>query len=158
MTIRNERFRGEEDREAGFRTALAECLPDATVENIVEGQNRPAFLERVAAACNEWAFDAVYSIGGGNRGLLDLMDARNRRPGVFIAHDLDPDNRMLLESGRIDMILYHDLQEDIRNSFRILMARHFSERIPEPPENAALRILVPPIFTRLAATGGNTKA
>lgn len=105
VTIRNERFRGEEDRETGFRTTLAECLPDAEVEILVEGQHRTTFLDRVTETCAERPFDAVYSIGGGNRGLLDLMDALDRRPGVFIAHDLDPDNRMLLEAGRIDMIL-----------------------------------------------------
>src|ERR1700733_872341 len=130
VTIRNERFRGEEDRETGFRTTLTECLPDGEVEILVEGQHRTTFLDRITETCAQRPFDAVYSIGGGNRGLLDLMDALDRRPGVFIAHDLDPDNRMLLETGRIDMILYHDLQEDIRNTFRIFMARHFSEAIP----------------------------
>ena len=155
VTIRNERFRGEEDRETGFRTTLTECLPDGEVEILVEGQHRTTFLDRITETCAQRPFDAVYSIGGGNRGLLDLMDALDRRPGVFIAHDLDPDNRMLLETGRIDMILYHDLQEDIRNTFRIFMARHFSEEIPEPPQNAALRILVPPIFRRLVASANS---
>jgi hypothetical protein len=37
--------------------------------------------------------EAVYSIGGGNRAILDAFDARQRPCRAFIAHDLDRDNR-----------------------------------------------------------------
>lgn len=141
VTIRNDRFRGEEDREAGFRAALDAYLPNARIAVLVEGKDRPGFISRLRAQRPPPA--AVYSIGGSNRVLLDTLP---ERPAVFIAHDLDPENRALLGAGRIDILLYHDLREDIRNACRVITGRHLSRRVPSPPRNAALRILVPPIF------------
>ena len=62
---------------------------------------------------------AVYSIGGGNRAVLDAFDGREC--AVFIAHDLDEDNVALLRAGRISAVLHHDLGQDMRHACHVIM-------------------------------------
>ena len=54
--------------------------------------------------------NAVYSIGGGNRAILEAFDSVGRRCEVFIGHDVDRDNRELLNAQRIAAVLHHDLR------------------------------------------------
>ena len=65
--------------------------------------------------------DACYSIGGGNRAILDVFDELGRTPAVFVAHDLDADNRRLLRTGRLSAVLHHDLRADMRRACRLLL-------------------------------------
>jgi|tagenome__1003787_1003787.scaffolds.fasta_scaffold20980552_3 LacI family transcriptional regulator len=45
---------------------------------------------------------ACHSIGGGNRAILDVFEELGRRAEVFVAHDLDADNRrLLLQAGGV---------------------------------------------------------
>ncbi len=146
VTIRNEHFRGEEERQAGFRAALLSDFPDASLEVLVEGKEWPDFAQRVASVVSARpAVAAIYSIGGGNRRILATLEAAGVPRPLFIAHDFDPDNRGLLGDGRIDVLLYHDLREDIRNAFRAILSARGNGAIPAPPDGAALKILVPPM-------------
>lgn len=149
VTIRNERFRGEEAREAGFRDALRQTLPGARITTLTEGDKRAAFLDAVTAAARLDPFDGLYSVGGGNIGLLATLEAAGNRPSLVIAHDVDGDNRALFKAGQIDLLLYHDLAEDIRNAARIIMERRLTRRVALPFDNAALRVLLPPMAANL---------
>jgi LacI family transcriptional regulator len=64
---------------------------------------------------------ACYSIGGGNRAILDVFDELGRAPHLFVAHDLDADNRRLLRTRRISAVLHHDLRADMRRACRLLL-------------------------------------
>jgi LacI family transcriptional regulator len=66
----------------------------------------------------------VYSIGGGNKATVETFDALGRGCRVFVAHDLDDDNRALLRDGRISAVLYHDLAHDMRHACQIIMQAH----------------------------------
>ncbi|MBB4171347.1 ABC-type sugar transport system substrate-binding protein [Rhizobium sp. BK538] len=68
------------------------------------------------------AINAVYSIGGGNRAVLAAFEAAQRLVRVFVAHDLDADNRALLIARKIGLVLHHDLRTDARSAFRAIMA------------------------------------
>ena len=67
------------------------------------------------------AIDAVYSAGGGNRATLTAFDELGMTPTVFVAHDLDGDNRSLLRTRRISAVLHHDLRADMRRACRLLL-------------------------------------
>ena len=45
--------------------------------------------------------EAVYSVGGGNTATVAAFERLGRPCRVFVAHDLDADNRRLLREGRI---------------------------------------------------------
>jgi LacI family transcriptional regulator len=67
---------------------------------------------------------AVYSPGGGNRAILEAFEMTNRRCFAFIAHDLDRDNRQLLQTGRVSAVLHHDLRADMRRACQAIMQAH----------------------------------
>lgn len=146
VTVRNDRFRGEEARERAFRVALLEMMPEARPTLIVEGHDTVEFTRRVTEAVRAAPPDGLYSIGGNNRLLLSAIRSTGAARPVLIGHDLDPDNRALLSKGEIDLILYHDLAEDIRNACRVILAAHSRGTMPTPPSGAALRLAVAPMI------------
>jgi LacI family transcriptional regulator len=119
VTLSRSAFRGEEEREMGFRAALRDrelvVVPDT------DGLDA-TMRERVDAALDAHpGVRAVYSIGGGNRAVLDAFAACGRDCRVFIAHDLDADNVALLRAGRISAVLHHDLGQDMRRACHVIM-------------------------------------
>lgn len=56
----------------------------------------------------------MYSMGGGNAGLVRALESAGRRGTPFVAHDLDADNLPLLRSGALTVVLHHDLRADLR--------------------------------------------
>ncbi len=149
VTKRNEAFRGEAERESGFRAAMARQWPEAEIALLVQGEAGEAFSRRVAQALCDRPAAALYSIGGGNRAILGAFAQVGLPRPVIIGHDLDPENRALLAEDRLDAVLYHDLAEDIRNACQILMSVHSRGAIPKPATGAVLRIMIPPMVRGL---------
>jgi LacI family transcriptional regulator len=119
-------FRGEEEREIGFRSAIRERWPHRGLTEITDSDGLDTSVYQLAldALDQHAGIEAVYSIGGGNRAILDAFDARQRPCQAFIAHDLDRDNRQLLEAGRLSAVLYHDLRRDMHRACQIIMQAH----------------------------------
>jgi len=123
MTLSSTWFRGEDQRATGFRETLARLAPDRRVVEVsdtdgLDGTMLAAVHEALVA---EPTVTAVYSVGGGNVATLAAFDALGRYPTVFVAHDLDGDNRALLRSRRISAVLHHDLRADLRRACRLLL-------------------------------------
>jgi LacI family transcriptional regulator len=125
-TLSSSRFHGEEERLAGFREALAARHRNIVLAEISEGFGRDTATGALARAALQRAPDicAVYSAGGGNRAILQAFEDEGRKCRVFVAHDLDADNRDLLAQGRISYVLHHDLKQDIRTIYRLLLHHH----------------------------------
>jgi LacI family transcriptional regulator len=119
-------FRGEEEREIGFRSAIRERWPGRQLTEITDsdGLDTSVYELALGALDRHADIEAVYSIGGGNRAILGAFDARQRRCRAFIAHDLDRDNRDLLQAGRLSAVLYHDLRRDMHRACQIIMQAH----------------------------------
>ena len=110
-TLSSNRFRGEEEREIGFRRALRTRYPNLGIVEVSEGlgiDQATGALVRKALAANP-DIVAAYSIGGGNRAVVEAFQAMTRTCRVFIGHDLDADNLALLRERRISAVLHHDL-------------------------------------------------
>ena len=126
VTVSHDWFRGEEEREMGFRIALRSLDPGRVVHDVSGGDG----LDRTTRALFRRALvehpdlEAVYSVGGGNRGILAAFDDAGRAPRVFVGHDLAPENVELLRKGRIHAVLHHDLEQDVQRCCRILMQAH----------------------------------
>lgn len=122
-------FRNEGEREIGFRSTLRTLgveRGDAAGRRVVEitdseglDETVELLVERALRAHPD--VEAVYSIGGGNTGAVRAFDRLGRRCRVFVAHDLDSDNRPLLRSGALSAVLHHDLRADARMACRVLM-------------------------------------
>ena len=124
ITLSKNVFRGEGEREVGFRSALRGAgleIIDVTDSDGIDATNERLVLD---ALRRHPEIGAVYSVGGGNAATVSAFERLGRVCRVFIAHDLDADNRRLLRDGRISAVLHNDLRVDARLALRtILQAR-----------------------------------
>ncbi|MFJ3525940.1 LacI family DNA-binding transcriptional regulator [Pseudomonas sp. NPDC090203] len=144
VMISSELFRGEEEREMGFRTWLRSRAPHLRVVDITGGfgVHQPTF-ERVTQALNDNpSIKAIYSVGGGNRAIVDAFAALGRPLAVFIGHDLDQENRQLLAEEKIAAIIDHNLQVDARNAFTQILQFHRLCKA-DPIQSSAVQIVTP---------------
>ncbi|MBT2593737.1 LacI family DNA-binding transcriptional regulator [Arthrobacter sp. ISL-72] len=126
VTVSNDFFRGEEEREVGFRAAMRSMDPRREVlflpaSDGLDRTTRRLMGETLAAHDD---VRGVYSIGGGNTGISEAFEAAGRMPQVFIGHDLVPDNVALLRTGTMTALLHHDLKQDIQQCCRAIMHTH----------------------------------
>ncbi|ODA34581.1 hypothetical protein A8L45_05960 [Veronia pacifica] len=115
-------FHGEEERLAGFLSVLAR-YPYLSVIDASGGKGLPLDTERRIKDCIESdnAVSGVYSIGGGNRAILRAFEALGRENPVFIAHDMDDENRDLLNQFKIHAVIDHKLRDDARAALQFLL-------------------------------------
>ena len=119
-------FRGEEEREVGFRAVLRSTRDDVSVHTVSEGQGveeRTTGLVQ-AQLRRHPHIAAVYSIGGANEAICRAFDQMARPCRCFIGHDLDEDNLALLRAGRLHAVLDHDLRHDMRQACLRILAAH----------------------------------
>ena len=81
------------------------------------------------------AVEAVYSVGGGNTATVAAFEKLGRPCRVFVAHDLDADNRRLLRDGRISVVLHNDLRADARLAMRLILQQRGA--LPAEPVRAS---------------------
>jgi LacI family transcriptional regulator len=121
ITLSRNVFRGEGEREVGFRSALRGAgldVIDVTDSDGIDATNERLVLD---ALRRHPEIEAVYSVGGGNAATVAAFEKLGRRCRVFIAHDLDADNRRLLRDGRISAVLHNDLRADARLALRMIL-------------------------------------
>ncbi len=142
VTLSSSSFRGEEEREVGFRAAMRELAPTTPIRELAETHGLDAvMLEAVAAALEaDLSINAVYSIGGGNRATVDAFAGVGRTCSAFIAHDLDADNTRLLRGRQVSAVLHHDLSADMRRACRLVMQGHGA--LPGTPQTVPSQIQV----------------
>jgi LacI family transcriptional regulator len=126
VTLSSGSFRGEEEREMGFRAALRAARPLRGLVEITEssGLDEPVGALVRAALAEHPGVRAVYSIGGGNVATLEAFAALGRECAAYIAHDLDGDNAHLLRAGRLSAVLHHDLGADMRRACQVILQAH----------------------------------
>lgn len=97
-TVSRGSFRGEEEREMGFRSAMRLAEPRRSLVEVTDSDGLDATQHDLVLEALKRDEDiiAVYSVGGGNLATLDALEALGRECAVFIAHDLDHDNTRLL--------------------------------------------------------------
>jgi LacI family transcriptional regulator, galactose operon repressor len=132
VTLSSTAFRGEEERETGFRDTMRRLQPGRRLVDVTEGAglDDTQYDLVLAALTDHPKIRAVYSIGGGNIATIAAFDALGRPCSVFIGHDLDHDNTRLLRDRRLSAVLHHDLNEDMRRACQIIMQAH--KALPGP--------------------------
>ncbi len=144
-TRSHERFLGEEDREAAFAQALSEFCPDLQIISLQGGGG--VYSETVSQLNQKLAnvtyLQAVYSMGGGNRAILETLEHCRLKPLVFVAHDMDRENKELLAKEKISFVLHHDLQRDIRAAFDHFLAFHKLALEPTTEPVSTAQVLTP---------------
>ena len=137
--------RGKEEREIAFRRAIRERYPAVSMSEISEGYGTDMATGKLVAAAlsADSAIDAVYSIGGGNRAVIAAFEAAARPIRIFVAHDLDADNRALLAERKLTFVLHHDLRTDARMAFRAFLNRRVAPGRMTAGGLSAVEIITP---------------
>lgn len=146
VTLRNEAFRGEVEREEGFRAGVARHWAGADLTLLVQGKQGADFAARVAEVSRARPPAGLYSIGGGNRALVRAFGRLGLPRPVMIGHDLDPENRALLADGALEAVLYHELTDDIRQALQVFLSVHSQGAVPMPKDGTPLRVMLPPML------------
>lgn len=119
-------FLGEAERKIAFQNTLQQICPQLNIVEVSGGagiaRNTAHEIFKVAGGLKKLL--AVYSIGGGNKVISELLLELGHKAPLFVAHDLNSENLKLQNSGVIDFLLHHDLQTDMRNVFLAMAAHH----------------------------------
>ncbi|MFI9542434.1 LacI family DNA-binding transcriptional regulator [Streptomyces sp. NPDC052016] len=144
-TISRSSFRGEEEREMGFRSAMRLADPKRSVVEVTDSDGLDATQRDLVLEALERDGDivAVYSMGGGNLATLEAFAALGRPCAVFVAHDLDHDNTRLLRDRRISAVLHHDLRQDVRRACQTVMRAHKALPDDGPALPSAIQVVTP---------------
>lgn len=124
ITLSRTVFRGEGEREVGFRSGLRGTgreIVEVSDSDGIDATNERLVLD---ALQRHPGIEAVYSPGGGNTATVRAFERLGRVCKVFVAHDLDVDNRRLLREGKLSVVLHNDLRADARLAMRVLLAQH----------------------------------
>jgi LacI family transcriptional regulator len=142
ITLSGSVFRGEGEREVGFRSALRGSGRDLVEVSDSDGIDETTECLVLDALERNPSVEAVYSPGGGNTATVSAFERLGRVCRVFIAHDLDADNRKLLRDGRISVVLHNDLRADARLAMRLILASHGA--LPaEPARPTPIQVVTP---------------
>ena len=118
---------------------LAAGIPVVTLVTDLPGSARSSYVGMDNRAAGE---TAAYLIG----------QWMGRACQVFIGHDLDADNRALLQSGAVQAVLHHDLGQDMRRACQdILRARGALPPLKQAVSLSAIQIVTPWNLPALAA-------
>ena len=138
VTLSRGSFRGEEEREMGFRSTLRKLSRGRAVVELAETDGLDTTIrgQALAALTADPSINAVYSIGGGNRAIVQAFEDLERPYRCFVAHDLDADNLALLRSGALSVVLHHDLPTDLHRACQHLLHAHrLLPNVPSTPSN-----------------------
>lgn len=141
-------FRGEDEREMGFRAELRGRAPGRRLLEVVDEEDRAdAVHEATRAALSENpSIRAVYSLyagAGGNAAVVDAFAAQGRHYDVFVAHDLDGDNTTLLRTRKLSAVLHHDLRHDLRAACHAIMQAQGALPGPVRSNPSAIQVITP---------------
>jgi LacI family transcriptional regulator len=141
-------FRGEDERELGFRAELRARAAGRRIVEVVDEEDRAEAVHdgiREMLAHNP-AVRAVYSLyagAGGNAAVVDAFDKERRRYDVFVAHDLDGENTALLRERRLSAVLHHDLRRDLRAACLAVMQAQGALPGPVRSNPSAIQVITP---------------
>ncbi|AZG48486.1 LacI family DNA-binding transcriptional regulator [Gordonia insulae] len=141
----SEMFRGEEEREMGFRAAMRSYDPGRNIVEVSEsdGLDETSRVLTARALREHPGIGAVYSIGGGNSGIVEAFAAADRTCEAFVGHDLGDANRGLLRSGHLTAVLHHDLRADMRQVAQTVMGFHGALPGEQRPRASGIQIITP---------------
>lgn len=145
LTASHDSFRGEEEREMGFRATMRALAPGRRVHELPDSDGIDAtaecHLEDLYA--RHTAISGIYSIGGGNSGLARAIERNGMHGTVLLGHDLNQENSLLLARGSMQAVLGHNLRTDMHGACRALMHHHGALPGAWEPERSPIDIHTP---------------
>nr|WP_296070494.1 LacI family DNA-binding transcriptional regulator [uncultured Actinoplanes sp.] len=137
-------FRGEDEREAGFRAEMRH----RRLFEVVDAEDRADAVRAgirsvLAANPSVRAIYSLYAGAGGNAAVVAAFAEQRRPYDVFVAHDLDPENTALLRERKLSAVLHHDLRTDLRRACHAIMQAQGALPGPIRTNPSAVQVITP---------------
>lgn len=128
-------YRGHEEREMGFRHIIEEDSALEIVEVREVRDNVQAMYREALGLLDRHAdLAAIYSIGGGNRGIAQALTERDRAGSiVFIGHELTEHSRQFLLQRVMDVVIDQNPRVEGRDAIDLLTHAATGKRLPDLP-------------------------
>jgi LacI family transcriptional regulator len=141
-------FRGEDEREMGFRAEMRTRAPGHRLLEVVDEEDRADAVhvgtrEVLAGNPSVRAVYSMYAGAGGNTAVVDAFAREHRPYDVFVAHDLDGENTALLRGRKLSAVLHHDLHTDLRRACHALMQASGALPGPIRTNPSAIQVITP---------------
>ncbi|MFC2250890.1 LacI family DNA-binding transcriptional regulator [Labrys portucalensis] len=136
-------LRDHVERHFGFERVLRTEYPDLVTLPVIEGRDNGAVVEEVLGALldNHPDIIGLYSLGGGNRGVIAALNKRHAGARIcVIAHELTTHCREALVDGTFDAILNQDPGHEARSAMRVLRALTDGQPIDQGQERIRIDI------------------
>lgn len=135
-------YRGQEERELGFRRVLRSEFSHLEVDERVNSNDDTDFVHQnvLRYIKDHGAPVGIYNVAGGNIGIgKALKDSGLDGVVTFIGHELNTNSRMLLESGVMHFAIGHDVDREAALAIEHVLA--LLDKKPAPaPEPTRVRI------------------
>jgi LacI family transcriptional regulator len=141
-------FRGEDEREMGFRAEMRSRAPGRRLLEVVDEEDRADAVhtgvrEVLAENPSVRAVYSMYAGAGGNASVVDAFAREHRPYDVFVAHDLDDENTALLRARKLSAVLHHDLRTDLRRACLAIMQAQGALPGPIRTNPSAIQVITP---------------
>ncbi len=119
-------FFNQVEREAGFRQLMRQKYPGRKVDVLDCGSgNYEDTLRSISQYLDEGGqASSIYSIGGNNSAIRTAFEQHDKAIDIFISHNLNEVNKSLLLQDRMNMVLDHNLEQSIYQSFLFILKFH----------------------------------
>jgi LacI family transcriptional regulator len=138
-------LRDHVERMFGFQQVLASEYPHLRALPALEGRDDTQRCRQVAdrLLAEQPDLVGVYSVGAGNRGIAEALQAAGRaRDVVFIAHELTDFSRRYLIDGTMAAVINQDPGHEARSAARILLARCTNQPVIDDQERIRIDIFL----------------
>jgi LacI family transcriptional regulator len=110
------RYRGHEEREAGFKSMIRERFGQLTIverPEVLDDDERSYLIASELLSAHPHLL-GIYNIGGGTSGISRaLQEKQGGKHVVFIAHELNASTRKLMLEGWVDAIINQDIRQEV---------------------------------------------
>lgn len=116
-------YRTQEEREIGFRRVLRTEYPHLNILERVtfNDEAEGAYLSVRKFLLENEPMAGIYNMAGGNRGVARALSEFNIAEKVlFVGHELSSFTRTLLDTGEMDILLGHDVKQEMQHCISIL--------------------------------------
>ena len=128
-------YSDHQEREFGFTDALREYSPGLKVIGkwATKDDHEEAFIQSQSMLSSNPDLVAIYSIGGGIRGIARALEESGKAGDViFIGHDLTPYTREYLINGTLNAVINQNPVNEARAVIDMLVDYHRKDNIENP--------------------------
>ena len=113
-------YRCQQERELGFRKILRSEFPNLIIKESIFNLDTPEESYKYVKKYikENGAPLGIYNIAGGNLGVAKAISEMDLQQDIiFVGHELNKNSRDLLENNKMDFVIGHDVELEIKTAF-----------------------------------------